>query len=192
MAHHGKGHVALYNTESGYALRGVENQPAVRGLATIDRRTAAALLARSMLLGAYLGFERFYQYAWDNGRMGMLTSDGRTETDSLRAYASVRRWLRGTTLLGCRMQPGRFVKCEGERAGRHLSIAWKPTGGAAVMLPIGGGAGDPDAEHAIDGPLRSEPGAAGNRFVTVGSVPVAWWTRSTGAANRADANRRKD
>lgn len=185
MARHGMGGAALYNTESGFALRGAENQPAVQGLATIDRRTAATLLARSMLLGAFLGIERFYQYAWDNGRMGMLMPDGRTETDSFRAYASVRRWLRGTTLLGCRMQPARIVKCDGERNGRHLSIAWKPAGGAAVMMAIPGAVGDPGAEHAIDGRLRSETRASGSRLVRVDGVPVAWWTLSIRAANNA-------
>ncbi len=176
MARHGMDRVALYNTESGFALRGAENQPAVRGLATIDRRTAASLLARSMLLGAFLGIERFYQYAWDNGRMGMLLPDGRTETDSFRAYASVRRWLRGTTLLDCRMQPAQFVRCEGERAGRRLSIAWKPAGGAAIAVALPEGAEEVQAEHAIDGPLPIDTSASGRRSASIDGVPVAWWS----------------
>lgn len=183
MARHGMSGWALYNTESGFALRGAENQPAVPGLATIDRRTAAALLARSMLLGAFLGIERFYQYAWDNGRMGMLLPDGRTETDSLRSYASVRRWLRATTLLGCRMQPAQVVKCEGERGGRHVAIAWRPAGGAAVRVAVPSGSGDLGAEHAIDGRVRVETQLPGQRFVWVDGVPVAWWTRIPGTTD---------
>lgn len=183
MARHGMGRRALYNTESGFALRGAENQPPVPGLPVIDRRTAASLLARSMLLGAFLGIERFYQYAWDNGRMGMLLPDGRTETDSLHAYASVRRWLRGTTLLGCRMQPAQVVKCEGERGGRHLSIAWRPAGGQAVRVAVPRSIGELGAEHAIDGRARVETLLPGQRFVWVDGAPVAWWTGASATAD---------
>ncbi|MBC8058875.1 MAG: beta-galactosidase [Rhizobiales bacterium] len=182
MARHGIARLPLYNTESGFALRGAEGQPAVSGLATIDRRDAAARLARSMVLGAFLGFERFYQYAWDNGRMGMVKDDGRTETESLRAYAAVRRWLRGTTLLGCRMQPARVVLCEGERGGRRLFIAWRTDGSAAVLLPVPARIDASDAEHALDGPFDAGRDATSTRSIRVDQVPVAWWSpRRVGA-----------
>ena len=78
MARHGLAARPLVNTESGFAIRGVEGQPGGDGPARLDRHRAAALLAQTMILGAYLGIDRFYQYAWDNGRMGMLLPDGRT------------------------------------------------------------------------------------------------------------------
>lgn len=177
MARHGLARLPLYNTESGFALRGAEGQPAVAGMAPIDRREAAVRLARSMVLGAFLGIERFYQYAWDNGRMGMLKDDGRAETDSLRAYAAVRRWLRATTLLGCRPQAGGIVRCEGTRGSRRLFIAWRVGSDGAVRMAVPANAGEVTAEHALDGPFEVERDAAGARFIRVDAAPVAWWSQ---------------
>ncbi|MGK2899625.1 MAG: hypothetical protein ACSLE9_13220 [Burkholderiaceae bacterium] len=186
MTRHGVARLPLYNTESGFALRGAEGQPAVSGLAAIDRREAAARLARSMVLGAFLGFDRFYQYAWDNGRMGMLKDDGRTETDSLHAYTAVCRWLRGTTLLGCRMQPARVVRCEGERGDRRLFIAWRAEGRAAVQMALPAGGEEPRVEHALGATPAVTRDATGARVVSVDDVPLAWWSHI--AARRTSAS----
>jgi len=137
MARHGIANMAVINSESGFAIRDVEGQPEAAGQPGIDRRAAAALLSRSMILGAFLGVDRFYQYAWDNARMGMLLPDGRTPTDSLQAYAAVRRWLLDTTLLGCRSIAAHAVRCDGTRGGERMFIAWKTIVGAPerVVLP---------------------------------------------------------
>jgi len=164
MAKHGLARAPLYNTESGFALA--------------DRRQAAALLARAMLLSAFAGVDRFYQYAWDNGRMGMLLEDGRTTTPSLAAFESVRRWLAGTTLRGCRMQPAQVVRCEGERDGARVFIAWRAVGVGSAELVLPPELDPVSAEHAIDGGLPVDTGVRRTRAMPVGAVPVAVWMRA--------------
>lgn len=177
MARHGMGRRALYNTESGYAVRGVEGQPLPDGMSRVDRRTAATLLARAMILGAYIGVERYYQYAWDNGRMGMLLEDGRTATDSLRAYASVRQWLLGTTLQGCRSPAPQTVRCAGWRGGENVVIAWQTEAGKRRVLAVPGGLEGVRLEHATEGTARPEIGPSGTLVLPADGMPVALWTR---------------
>jgi hypothetical protein len=166
----------LIDTESGFAIRGVEGQPAADDGGTIDRRRAAALLARTMVLGAWLGLERFYQYAWDNGRMGMLGPDGRTPTDSLAAWTAVRRWLTGTTLLGCASVDVQVVRCEGRRDGRGLVVAWRRAAGSPATLQLPEGL-EAAAVDGVDPPAASSA-PAGLREIALPAdgMPVAVWT----------------
>ena len=175
MAREGMAGRPLYNTESGFALRGSEDQPIGLGETPIDRHRAAVLLARSMMLGAWLGVDRFYQYAWDNGRMGMLLPDGLTSTDSLRTYSSVQRWLLGTTLQGCRTIEQSAVSCEGMRGTDHLIVAWQIDGRALTTLAL---PSRPVLERADAVPIASMPGAASALRLPADGTPVAVWTNS--------------
>ncbi len=167
MARRGIAALPLYNTESGFAVQAT--------LPPLDeqRRDAAALLARTVIVGAFGGLDRFYQYAWDNGRMGMQ-DDARRETPSLAAFTSVRRWLLGTTLAGCRTLEANLVRCEGVRGGARLWVVWRPAASAPVRMRmrLPDGAQVLLIEHALDGPM----GTADARSVQVGAAPVAlWW-----------------
>lgn len=186
MARHGLADMALVNSESGFAISGAEDQPEVAGQPRIDRRKAAALLARSMILGAFLGVDRFYQYAWDNDRMGMLLPDGRTATDSLRAHAAVRRWLLDTTLLGCRSIAAHAVRCDGARSGERVFIAWKTIVGAPerVVLPDGFTAVAVDSvmhgRVAIDAPAPREFALPDD------GMPIAVWAAASAGGRHTD------
>jgi len=182
MLRNGLGSRPLFNTESGFAIRGSEGQPLAEGQTPIDRRRAAVLLARSLILGAWLGVDRFYQYAWDNGRMGMLLPDGRTETDSLRAYAAVRRWLLGTTLQGCRSLAGGVVRCEGARGDDHLFIAWHegPGDGGTFTMPRPFRA--VSIEDAVSGPMPVDRDASRSLSLPADGSPVAVWAGSDATA----------
>ncbi|MBC7734416.1 MAG: hypothetical protein H7306_21405 [Bacteriovorax sp.] len=71
-------------------------------------------------------------------RLGLfLAAGGKRHVDAVahhfyaeddREFIRLCRWLRGTTALGCRTLPAQVVKCEGERGGRHPSIACRPAG----------------------------------------------------------------
>ncbi len=175
MARRGIAAFPLYNTESGFAV-----QAALPPFAA-ERRDAAALLARSMIVGAFAGLDRFYQYAWDNGRMGML-DDARHATPSLAAFVSVRRWLLGTTLAGCRTIEPNLVRCEGQRDGVRLWVVWRPSAPAPMQLRLPSDAQVLLIEHALDGPMSA---SADTPEVAVGTVPVAvWWHERTGAVTR--------
>ncbi len=171
MARDGVAAFPLHDTESGFGIRGVEGQPG-DGQRPIDRRRAASLLSHTMILGAWLGLDRFDQYAWDNGRMGMLLPDGRTPTDSARVWAALRRWLIGTTPMGCRAIDWRGVRCEGRRGDRHLTLAWQVDGDAPLSMALPGRV--VAIEHATDGPLA----AAADPRVDLPSdgMPLAVWS----------------
>ena len=188
MARHGLGRMALVNTESGFAIQGVEGQAPVPGQPPIDRRTAAALLARSMILGAWLGLDRFYQYAWDNDRMGMLMPDGRT-TDSLPAYGAVRRWLLGTTLLGCRSASAHVVRCEGQRGDQHVFVAWQRTKGVVETFTLPDGVTAVSLDPVL--PARAAGVPAGQRVFALpqDGMPVAVWTKASLQPSHTDVMR---
>ena len=174
MARHGISRLPLYNTESGFAARD-DDPPVASGAATPDRAMAAALLSRSMLLGAFLGIDRFYQYAWDNGRSGMLMAHTLAPTPSRQAFAAVRRWLLGTTLQGCRMASADTVQCAGTRDGVRLLVAWRTTPGPRATLQLPAFARVHSVEHAIE-PAETVTPAAATAGVAIGPVPVAvWW-----------------
>lgn len=178
MARDGLGAMPLYDTESGFAIPAADSRATTGAQVLAERRRAAALLARSMILAASLGVERFYQYAWDDGRMGMLLDDGRTTTDSLPAHAAVRRWLLGTTLLGCRGVDDRAVRCDGTRAGEHLSIFWLADGRQGRAAALSGIAGP----ARIDG-VGPAIAPAGRVALPADGMPVAIWTSGSAQAS---------
>jgi len=166
MARRGITALPLYNTESGFAV------PATLPPLAAERRGTAALLARTMIVGAFAGLDRFYQYAWDNGRMGMQDDSGR-ETPSRAAFVSVRRWLLGTTLAGCGTTEPNLLRCEGERNGARLWVVWRPAASEPTRMRLPGGAQVLSIEHALDGAVST---SADTSEVMVGAVPVAvWW-----------------
>ena len=106
--------------------------------------------------------------------MGMLLPDGRTATESLRAYVAVRRWLLGTTVEGCRSVDASAVRCDGVRNGERLLVAWQMDGGARVALPL------PEAStlECADGCVVSR--SAGTLVLPVDGTPVAVWMQAPG------------
>ena len=180
MARHGLAKLPLHNTETGF----VAAPPAAS--------TAAALLARSLILGAFLGVERYYQYAWDNHRSGMLRPDSNVPTPNAGAFAAVQGWLVGTTLRGCRLEAGDAVRCEGARDGKQLLIGWsaraltdvKPAPAAALRLPAG--ARVLAVQSAVGGTRTIEGGGLSGVIsggVNVGIDPVAvWWQPAAATA----------
>jgi hypothetical protein len=174
MAKYGLADLPIYNTESGFPVSDASGAATVDGMKAYDQTTAAAMTARNLVLGAYLGLKGYYQYSWDSSTWGGLNRDGSLST-TLTAYESVRRWLTGTQLKGCRLQAERIVQCEGARDGRRLLIWWRSTGtsNVAKRLPTDGRL--TAAENAIEGPIPPALGPDGALELPVGPVPVAVW-----------------
>lgn len=187
MTRYGLSQVPLYNTESGFAARDVNAPSAPAGSALPDRATAAALLARSMLLGAYLGIDRFYHYAWDNGNSGMVLPESLAATPSATAFASVRRWLVGTTLNGCHLEPGNTVQCEGTRAGNRLLIMWRASGASPAVVRLPPSVQPVAAEYASDHRQPIDLAAMRASGILVGVDPLVVWSRAPSAATRVKA-----
>ncbi len=186
MARHAMAGMALIDSESGFAIRGVEGQPRESGELPIDRHAAAALLARSMILGAFLGVDRFYQYAWDNDRMGVLMPDGRTATDSLRAYTAVRRWLLGTTLLGCRSIAPVAVRCDGIQKGERVFIAWRTTAGGTEKMSLPDGLAATAVDSVTQGRVAVEAPGPREFALPDDGMPIAVRGVASGSASHTD------
>lgn len=180
MEQHGLGGLPLYNTESGYE----RVSPATAGLPPLgverlDEQAMAARLASSLVLGAFLGVQGYYQFAWDNTRMGLLQADGRSPTAGLLAYANVRRWLVGAQLGGCAsLEPG-LVRCRLQRGEAQVSVLWRPGARTTAAFALPASLEVLGVEDAIAGPI-----APIARTLDVGAVPLAVQTRAAWALPR--------
>ena len=187
MSRSGLSQLPLYHTESGVAAR---DATAPAGSTLPDRTTAAALLARSMLLGAYLGMDRFYQYAWDNGNSGMVLPDTLARTPSATAFQSVQRWLLGTTLNGCHLEPNDTVQCEGTRAGNRLLIMWRASGANPAMVKLSPTLQPIAAEYASDPRQPIDLAAMRESGILLGVDPLVVWSRAPSVTTRTRASSR--
>jgi len=160
------GKLPIFNTEAGFPSTGAQ-APA-----------SAALLARTMILGAYVGLETYYQYAWDNDKLGMSGMPGGSpQSRHGEAYAAVERWLIGTQLGGCRHLRDDVVACEGTRGDERLFIVWRPDAGGSVLWDLPAGAQVGSIERAVaDAGLSAQDGAG---RVAVSGNPVAIWLKAS-------------
>jgi len=159
------GGMPIYNTETGFPATG---EQAAAG---------AAMLARTMILGAYVGLETYYQYAWDNGKLGMSgVPGGPRESRHGEAFAAVQRWLIGTKLGGCRHLRDDVVACEGTRGDARLLMAWRPDATGAIQWALPAGAQVVSVERAVGDPGLSTQDTATQ--VAVSGNPVAVWFKT--------------
>lgn len=136
MRRHGVEAMPLWNTEQGIEVY-PEGTPLPAGHDRLTRTQAAARMAQVLVLGAAAGLDRFYYYAWDNDRSGMVTRRG----ERLPAYAAMARvqaWLIGARTKGCASPAQDVVICRTERDGQDALIAWTDRPGEqSLALPPG-------------------------------------------------------
>lgn len=137
MRRHGVEKMPLWNTELGVEVE-PENSPLPPGVTQrLTRIEAAARMAQYLVLGAAAGLERFYYYAWDNGRSGMVTSHGE-RLPAYDAMAQVQSWLIGSRMKGCASPSRGVVSCRGEASQQAFLIAWaSQPGEQSLRLPQG-------------------------------------------------------
>ena len=127
--------VPLWNTETGWQITGLSRDSVDVGADAVDgldEETAAAFVGRAMVLGWVAGADRFYWYAWDNARMGLVLTDGKTETPAARAFGRVTRWLTGAVIESHKVNSKRVHRVHLKlRDGRKGLIVW--TEGVALF-----------------------------------------------------------
>lgn len=137
MRRHGIENLPLWNTEQG--IEGdLEDGSRRAGVSErFTRKEAAARMAQFLVLGAAVGLERFYYYAWDNERSGMVTPRG----ERLPAYEAMTRiqaWLIGSRMKGCTSPKQGVVNCRVESNQHTFLIAWaSQPGEQSLKLPDG-------------------------------------------------------
>jgi Beta-galactosidase len=98
----GLGELPLWNTESGYWMPNVMvdwSPDEQRNM--ISEELAAAYLPRDLILARALGVQRFFWYAWDGSKMGLISPLTQRLRAPALAYGQVIRELTGATLQRC-------------------------------------------------------------------------------------------
>lgn len=124
MTRQGVGRLPLWNTETGVELHQPGDPPS--GLAGASTEEIAARAAQLLIFGASAGIERYYYYAWDNGRSGVFNAD-RSGRPLWQAFVGLREWLLGTTMRHCQdlAVPGvDIVACRGSRDDEEFVWVW--------------------------------------------------------------------
>jgi hypothetical protein len=137
MRRHGVEKLPLWNTELGVEVY-PENSPLPPGVAKrLTRKDAAARMAQFLVLGAAAGLDRFYYYAWDNERSGVVTTRGE-HLPAYEAMARIQDWLIGSRMKGCASSNPGVVYCRIEAGQQTFLIAWaSQPGEQSLKLPEG-------------------------------------------------------
>ena len=134
MQNQGVASLPLLNTEAGVTTVLPDNSPQP---GTFSQAEAAAKITQYLILGAAGGLQQYYQYAWDNERMGMVTPRG-FKLPPYSAYVKTRFWLLHSKMLGCVGMLPDGVMCQAEKVGHRFIYAWALKPGT-YTLPIPSG-----------------------------------------------------
>lgn len=118
----------IWNTESGFLLESADKKVIADGYEVfaevLSVQKTAAYVARSIILGAVSGLDRFYWYSWDVPGMALTNGRGKTVTQAGEAYLNTVKWIRGATLPKCSSVDNSIWVCDLARGGRVAHIAW--------------------------------------------------------------------
>ena len=131
MQRQGVDRLPLRNTETGVDTLLHDDSPS--GIAARSRDEAMARLNQLLILGAATGMERFYYYAWDNARSGVVSPSG----EKLSGYEALQRtqtWLLGSKFEGCK-STGSLVTCQAVKEQTRYLFAWA-TKPITIAIPI--------------------------------------------------------
>lgn len=168
MRRQGVEKLPLWNTETGVDTLMPDDPPS--GIAARSRDEAMARLNQLLILGAAVGMERFYYYAWDNTRSGVVSPNG----DKLLGYDALQRtqsWLIGTRFEGCK-STSTLVTCEAVKEQTRYIYAWakKPV---ASTIPIPAGYRVSAGEKLLGAPLQlSDAASKGQEAMRFDAIPI--------------------
>lgn len=134
MNRQGVSHLPLWNTETGVDTLLPTDPPS--GISAVTRDAAVDRLLQLLILGAAAGMERFYYYAWDNARSGMVGPYGQP-LDGIAAFKRLQSWLFNSTFQGCSGYAS-AIACIATNDGTTSMYVWatKPSV-ATIKIPSG-------------------------------------------------------
>ena len=137
MADQGMAGKAIWNTEAGYHVDNPDfpRAPLAPPLEILSAEKSAAYVARSLILGAAAGLERYYWYSWDSLEMGLSRRLGSEVNAAGHAYAQTRGWLLGARNVSCATTEKDLWLCRAERSDRAIWFAWAIRGSRWWRLP---------------------------------------------------------
>ncbi|MDA8100952.1 MAG: beta-galactosidase [Nitrospiraceae bacterium] len=118
----------LWNTEMGWWIENTDGTPTPtwidpKAWTKLDANTAAAYVARSLVLGRSTGLDRYFWYSWDHAGVGLVEPRARKIKDAGLAYGKVVNWLEGAEFLGCRNEQDLWI-CSLKKNSRRKWILW--------------------------------------------------------------------
>jgi hypothetical protein len=123
----------LWDTESNFGLAGPGPKYPDQD---IEDARAAEWPVRAYLDALRLGLTRVYWYAW-SPPIELLGIQMYRDTPAAAAVATLRTWIRGTTMTGCDSRKG-LSSCTFERKGKEFTIAWAERAPRSFRVPAGG------------------------------------------------------
>jgi hypothetical protein len=122
----------LWNTETGWKIQSRK----AKGPAITSYHTATEYLARSYLMYRALGVSRFYFYAWDNKKMGLIEADGKDKTCAA-VYKRIQDWLTGKEMTGCHTDAKGVWRITLTHGNKKYLVIWHPDMNMTIDRPAG-------------------------------------------------------
>ena len=137
MGQRGVAHLPLWNTECGVETYG-DSDPLPTGVKErLTEAGAAAKMAQFLILGAALDLQRFFYYAWDNDRSGMVDRQG-VRRPRFEAMLRVQQWLSGVRSFGIEAGDRTAASIAGARGAERFVFAWSDTARTGrISIPPG-------------------------------------------------------
>jgi len=159
----------LWNTECGVEDQPVQRPEEVRAGGSMSEFAEGCLTAQYLVLGAALSIQRFYYYAWDSDRSGMIDRNGRRRSRFF-AMRQVQYWLLGARLGRPVSHGPSATLVHGASGAERFIVAWSEVAQAEDLpLPAGWSIASCD-------PLFERPGSptawSGGCRVRLSSEPV--------------------
>ena len=158
------GHAALplWNTESGYWMPNVMvpwSADEQRNMVSEDQ--VAAYLPRDLILARALGVQRFFWYAWDGSKMGLLSPLTQRPRPPAQVYGQTIRLLTGASLQRCaRAANGLWTAQLRSAAGGALQALWLDDAAGAARLRVAAPFGADRVAVLLDGQAGWRPASA--------------------------------
>lgn len=150
MQKNGVADLPLWSTEAGVEVF-EPSHPLPAGIKSrITREEAAAQLVRQIVLSAFSGLDKYFYYAWDNDKSGMVDRAGQPRP-ARDAMLQAQRWLIGARLDRCEIQDAQPTVCWGEKDAKPFAIVWNPDSRDARDMPLPRGLRVTGQQQAVTG-----------------------------------------
>lgn len=129
-------HLPIWNTESGWYIENatMRNESKYR---VLSADLAAAYAMRALILGWWIGIERFILYAWDNRNMGYIEPDSKLDKAAARGFSAAAQWITKGEIADCRKERSGLWKCEfSSQLIGDGEILWIEKDGRAVEISV--------------------------------------------------------
>lgn len=130
----------LWNTESGWAIKNRDGTPGVKvsdSWLKLEADQSGSYVARSYLLGAAFGLDRFYWYAWDSTTFGLIEPRTMSPKSGGVALGKVVTWLSGKPRPAC-VEKGGVWQCVLSSSPKSSHwVMWSPDSKRTLSPPTG-------------------------------------------------------